>query len=433
MDKVVMTTKNVFAICGFIVLCSAAVSDSAAQESDNSMIKAVGVDKQISAAAITDKEIAKEAAHDISSSFIELKNGSLVPAWRLDGSAAEKGPTGAVIYGHGVYVERDGAVRHFGKVVRKLGAGESLSMSDIESLTGITAVLPSAPAGEAPSAAPQVGSNVPGSPKEYPTVSPSIARDPSLTSGAEVPAIPREQGQTQPVPVTTSGVPEAYLAGAYYQCPAQIQVTARIVPDSNSLRDNDVWNVSGDGLLSIVASELDVNGGIYFPTCYYVGSRGERSIFTTFQVDRDVYKMCSKRINRNSGSQHGFICSPDEDWLNKTGNDTLHNEELDLDYSPGNSRADIEYRTQNGQATLRPLNNARALAILRGGVPRRGTCSAALDNPVTAIPQSALNPGVVVCYQTSLGRYGYLKILGHVPGKPDSIAFNYRTFAKLDH
>lgn len=190
-----------------------------------------------------------------------------------------------------------------------------------------------------------------------------------------------------------------------------------------------MWSLNGDGVIRVSESELDVSGGVYFPTCYY---GGERSIFTTLQVDHNVYKICRK-ATRNNREVHSFFCSPDEDWLNAMGNASLINDELDLDNNGrGMEAADIQYMTQDGQATLSAMNRRGALAILRGALPRRGTCSSALDNPVDAIPQSALNPGTVVCYRTGRNRYGYLKVTGHLPGKPNSIVFSYKTFAKLE-
>jgi hypothetical protein len=429
MNRLVLTTKNVAAFCGLIALYSIACSGAAAQGNDNAIIKTDSMDKLIPAAAISDKEIEKEASHDIASSVIELKNGIVVPAVRLDGSAAKKAATGAIIYGRGVYVTEDGIVRSNGKIVKKLAQGERLSISDLEGWSREIRELPSQQVPDASSPAPEGSANTQGSLSEPPTLPASITRDPELTG------IPDDQVQPEAIPVTTSGVPESSRAGMFYKCPDQIQVTARILPNTtgsrSTNRDSDMWIVNGDGVLAISESELDISGGVYFPTCYYVGTRGVRSIFTTLEVDRNVYKICRKDTS-DYREKHSFFCSPDEDWLNAMGNASLHNEEMDLDDQGTGGAADIQYTTQNGQATLGIVNGRGALAILRGVLPRRGTCSTALDNPVDAIPQSALNPGAVVCYRTGLNRYGYLKVIGHLPGKPDSIVFSYKTFAKLD-
>ena len=145
MNRLVLTTKNVAAFCGLIALCSITCSGAAAQENDSAIIKTDSIKNPIPAATISDKEIEKEASHDIASSVIELKNGIVVPAVRLDGSAVKKAATGAIIYGRGVYVTEDGIVRSNGKIVKKLAQGERLSISDLEGWSREIRVSPSQP------------------------------------------------------------------------------------------------------------------------------------------------------------------------------------------------------------------------------------------------------------------------------------------------
>ncbi len=427
-----MTVKNVAAICGIVVLSFAVFSDASGQEIDRGTINTDAIDKVKPTLKIPDNGAKNQTPTDSSSSVIELKNGSLVPARRLDGSDVTRTGGGAVIYGRGVYVTAKGHVHSNGKTVRKLAPGERLSVSDLEGWSRKSPALPTPQEEDESSPSQEGDSNNPGSTSDYLNLPSTVSREPNIPDLSDDPVEPGT------IPVGREGKPEFIRAGTIYKCPDRIQVNARILPDTpdsnNRSQDVSIWTLNGDGALPISASELDVSSGgdVFFPICYYGGSPEKRStMFTIIEVDRDAYKFCLKET-RYPRQKHSYFCSPDEDWLHKFGNASLHNQEFNLDNH--GTRTDIEYRTQaNGQAMLRKAGELQGgLAILPSGDGRRGSCVAALDDAVLAIPQSELNPGVVVCYRTGLARVGYLTVIGHLPGKLDSIAFSYRTFAKFD-
>jgi|GEM_PF-6692586 len=427
-----MSVKTIAVICGVIVFCVATSSDIFAQEMDRGTINTDGIDELKSTLKKTDGMAQDQQISDDSAGVIELKNGSLVPALRLDGRAAKKAATGAIIYGRGVYVTDDGVVRSNGKIVKQLAQGERLSVGELEDWSRKERALPSTQGEEGSSVATGADTNVSVSDSGFQNLPTPVSPEPNGPVLRDEPLV--ERGT---IPVGRERKVEYTRAGTIYNCPDRVKVDAHILPDppgrNNRNDDHSIWILNGDGTLPVSASELDVSPGgeVYFPICYYGGAPDARSqIFTIIEVDRDAYKFCVKETRFRD--EHSYFCSPDKDWLNKFGNASLHNQELNLD--DAGTRADIAYETQpDGRAILQvvPPFPVR-LAILPSGNGSRGACAGAVDDFVTAIPQDELRPGRVVCYKTGNARFGYLTVVGHLPGKPDSIVFNYRTFAKFD-
>ncbi len=133
MNKLVLVMIKLAAICGLISLSSAVIGDTGDDDKSPGNISWDG-DKNVKPIpSVAGKEIAPKELPGLILSVYELEEGRTVPTQRLDGrGTAKMSASGAVIFGEGVYVTRDGIVRSKGKVVRRLGPGESLSMDELE-------------------------------------------------------------------------------------------------------------------------------------------------------------------------------------------------------------------------------------------------------------------------------------------------------------
>ncbi len=168
MNKLVVAMIKVAAIYGLTSLSSVVNAETGGKEKGGATINWDGIKNVKSIPSVPSKETAVKAVPGGAQGVYQLEEGRTVPAQRLDGSPAKKAATGAVIYGRGVYVERNGTVRSGGKVVRKLEPGESLSMDELEGYSRKAPDSPNRSAGSASSTPPVGRSDIPGSPTGYP-------------------------------------------------------------------------------------------------------------------------------------------------------------------------------------------------------------------------------------------------------------------------
>ncbi|MGB3625309.1 MAG: hypothetical protein WA989_05770 [Henriciella sp.] len=218
--------------------------------------------------------------------------------------------------------------------------------------------------------------------------------------------------------------PEASVVETRYTCPS---VTVEL-----KVENKGDWAVSGDGALGVVDRKIQSNNGFTYLNCFY-GRDGNRLDRTSATIETDR----SDRFCRlHPTSDNSFGCRPEEDWLNKKSDESFApSYRVNLDHDPGtyvSQNPDVWWGdTREGGQMLAGEGRGK-IALLRGEVPRRGTCSRATDTPVDSIPIAQLTPGTVVCYRTDKDRYGYLMVQSLTGGAVKTLNVTVKTFAKLD-
>lgn len=234
--------------------------------------------------------------------------------------------------------------------------------------------------------------------------------------------IPTKPIIDRPVPDLKDSDPEYSVVETIYTCPSDISTDIRA-------RSDEGWAVVGADGLRVLEREVQSANGYNLLICYLGTTERWANLHVSMEPDAsDPY--CRVHPQRTKS----FGCRPEEDWLNKLGEESIapsYRFNLDVDDRNASQRNDIWWGdTPDGKQILSPQSGAK-LAIYRGNDPRRGTCSAATDNPVSSIPGSELTPGTIVCFQTDKLRYGYLEVISLSGSGPKTLNVKVKTFANF--